>query len=110
MEITQVIDAYFEAIRAGDIEALMALYAQDAVFILPDGRELRGAEAIRAMHASVFSASAPSPSPGRQIVAESAAAVEIEAQLRDGSVKRTTNHYSLDEHGKIARLSVYTKT
>ena len=109
MKIEQVIDGYFAAIRGRDIEALMALYAPDATFILPDGQKFHGADAIRTMHLGVFAASAPIPSPGQKIVAATAAAVEIEARLPDGSVRQTTNHYTLDGNGKIARLSVYMK-
>jgi hypothetical protein len=110
MDLDEVIDRYFAAIRAKDIEGLMALYANDATFSLPDGRQFAGADAIRGMHLTVFSAGAPQPSPGRTIIAPSAAAVEIEARLLDGSVRHTTNHYYLNGAGRIERLSVYVKT
>lgn len=109
MEINRVVDAYFAAIRAKDIESLMALYAQNATFILPDGREFSGVDAIRAMHTAVFAAAAFSPTPTRRIVADNAAAIEIEGQLPDGAVMCTTNHYSIDKNAKIERLSVYIK-
>jgi hypothetical protein len=109
MNIETVIDSYFAAMRTRDIDAGKALYAEDAVFCLPDGREFAGAEAIGAMHAHVFTAGAPVPFPGLRIVAEHAAAVEIEARLPDGSVRHTTNHYTLNEAGKISRLNVYIK-
>lgn len=109
MELERVIDSYFAAIRAKDIDALTDLYADDATFILPDGREFAGIDAIRAMHLGVFSASAPMPSPGARIMSRSAAAVEIDARLPDGTVRQTTNHYFLDEAGKIERLNVYMK-
>ena len=110
MDVSKVMEGYFAAIRAKDIEGLMALYAKDATFILPDGRQFAGTDAIRATHLSVFAASAPQPSPGRTIIAQSAGAVEIEARLPDGSVRHTTNHYYLNGDGKIERLSVYIKT
>lgn len=110
MDVRKVIDRYFAAIRAKNIDGLTALYAADATFSLPDGRRFAGTEAIRTMHAGVFSAAAPVPSPGRVIMAQSAAAVEIEARLPDGSVRHTTNHFYLDAEGKIERLSVYIKT
>ena len=110
MDLGKVIDGYFAAIRAKDIEGLMALYADNATFILPDGRQFSGKDAIRAMHLHVFSASAPQPLPGARIIGQSAAAVEIEARLPDGTVRHTTNHYYFDTEGEIARLSVYIKT
>lgn len=109
MELEAVIESYFAGIRAKDIDALTDLYAEDATFILPDGREFVGIDAIRAMHLGVFSAGSPMPSPGARIMSHSSAAVEIEARLPDGTVRQTTNHYFLDEAGKIERLNVYMK-
>jgi hypothetical protein len=31
------------------------------------------------------------------------------ARLPDGSVRHTTNHFTLDDGGKVVRLSVYMK-
>lgn len=105
----EVIEAYFAAMRSRDIDALSGLYAEDARFILPDGREHAGRAAICAMHGHVFSVGAPVPTPGARIVTPTAAAVEIEARLPDGSVRHTTNHFYLDAAGRIARLNVYMK-
>jgi uncharacterized protein (TIGR02246 family) len=110
VDLEEVVDSYFAAIRARDIDALMSLYADDATFILPDGREFVGTAAIRAMHLGVFTAGAPVPTPGLRILAGAAAAVEIETRIADGSLRRTTNHYSLNDAGKIERLNVYVKT
>jgi ketosteroid isomerase-like protein len=110
MNLSKAIDDYFAAIRARDIERLMALYAENATFSLPDGRQFAGIDAIRAMHLNVFSAGAPLPFPGAMILAQSAAAVEIEARLPDGSGRHTTNHFYLNADGRIERLSVYVKT
>jgi uncharacterized protein (TIGR02246 family) len=109
MQIEDVIERYFSAMRARDVDAAKSLYADDAVFCLPDGREFAGAEAIGAMHAHVFAAGAPVPTPGVRIVTERAAAVEIEARLPDGSARHTTNHFTLDAAGRIVRLNVYVK-
>lgn len=110
MNLDEVIDSYFAAIRAKDIESLMALYGENAIFSLPNGREYIGKDSIRAMQLSVFAASAPQPSLGRMIIAQSAAAVEVEARLPDGSVRHTTNHYYLNKAGEVERLTVYVKT
>ena len=109
MNPTQAIDGYFAAIRAKDVDALMALYADDPVFILPDGRTFEGKDAIRAMHEHVIGAGSPFPTPGTRIVALPHVTVEIEAALPDGSVRRTANHYTLSDDGLIERLSVYVK-
>jgi hypothetical protein len=61
------------------------------------------------MHQGVFAAGAPVPTPGPRVVGERAAAVEIAAQLPDGTVRRTANFFHLDEAGRIQRLSVYMR-
>lgn len=104
---TAVADRYFACIEARDIEGLLALYADDATFTLPDGREHSGAQAIRTMHLGVFAAGSPTPAPGARVVGERSVAVEIVAHLPDGSARRTANFFHLDDAGKIRRLSVY---
>lgn len=109
MDIGQVIEGYFAAMRAKDSAPLRELYAEDATFILPDGREFTGREAICAMHDGVFAAAAVVPTPGARILSGQAGAAEIEAQLADGSVRHTTNHFYLNSEGRIERLNVYMK-
>lgn len=110
MTAETVTERYFAAIRSRDINSLMALYADDAIFILPNGKAFTGTEAIREVHLSVFASGAPIPAPFARIVGEDAIAVEIEATLPDGTVRHTTNHYQLNSDGLIQRLSVYVKT
>ena len=109
MQARNVVDRYFTCIRGHDIDGLIALYAKDATFVLPSGRELSGLAAIREMHLGVFAASAPNPSPMATVIGEHSAAVEIEARLSDGSVRRTANFYHLNSDGHIQRLSVYMR-
>lgn len=103
------VDGYFAAVRASDIEALMALYAEDATFTLPNGKSFTGKDTIRGVHQRVFDSGSPFPSPGARFVGAEGIAVEIEAQLPDGSVRNTTNHYRFDETGKILSLGVYAR-
>lgn len=110
MNPIDVAERYFAAIRARDIDGLMALYAEEASFTLPTGTTATGKDAIRALHESVFAAGAPFPTPMAMVAGESAIAVEIEARLPDGTVRNTANFYTLDQTGRIARLSVYTRT
>jgi hypothetical protein len=105
----KAVDAYFEAIRAKDIDALMSLYAEDASFTLPNGKSFSGKAAIREVHLSVFASGSPFPTPGARFVGAEGIAVEIAAQLPDGSVRQTTNHYRFDDAGKIVSLGVYAR-
>jgi ketosteroid isomerase-like protein len=107
LDLTQLVTRYFDCIRARDIDGLIALYADDAIFVLPNGREFEGAKAIREMQLGVFAHGAPVPSPSRIISHGDGAAVEIQAKLADGSVRRTANFYQVNDAGKIQRLSVY---
>ena len=47
MDPIDVTQRYFASIRARDLDGLIGLYAEDACFTLPNGREFHGTEAIR---------------------------------------------------------------
>jgi uncharacterized protein (TIGR02246 family) len=110
MNPKDVADRYFAAIRARNIDDLISLYADDATFVLPNGKESKGVAAIRQTHQSVFDAGAPMPMPLVMIVGDAAIAVEIEAQMPDGTSRRTANFYQLNSLGRIQRLSVYMRS
>lgn len=103
------VDAYFAAIRAKDIDALMALYADDASFTLPSGKTASGRDAIRETHLAVFASGSPFPTPVARIAGSEGIAVEIEAALPDGTLRHTTNLYRFDEAGRIRSLGVYMR-
>jgi uncharacterized protein (TIGR02246 family) len=105
-----VAERYFAAIRARNIEDLITLYADDATFVLPNGKESKGVAAIRKTHQSVFDLGAPMPVPQAMIVGDAAVAVEIEARMPDGTSRRTANFYHLNSQGRIQRLSVYMRS
>lgn len=110
MNPKDVAERYFAAIRARNIDDLMALYADDATFVLPNGKESNGVNAIRQTHQSVFDASTPMPVPQAMIVGEAGVAVEIETRMPDGTSRRTANFYHLNSQGRIQRLSVYVRS
>ena len=110
LSIESMVECYFAAIRARDIDSLLALYAQDAAFILPNGKEFRGIAAIGEMQRAVFAGAAPIPTVVNKVFGENSAAIEIEACLADGTVRRTANFYTLSPAGRIARLSVYMRS
>ncbi len=54
---SQALDAaWAKAMKAGDLEAVVACYASDAVLWLPGGPEARGTKAIREAYAGMLSA------------------------------------------------------
>ncbi|MET0251063.1 MAG: nuclear transport factor 2 family protein [Novosphingobium sp.] len=109
MDARELADGYFTGIRSRDIAAMVGKFAPDAVMILPDGREITGADALRTFYGGLFAANPPFPTPARIIVGAGEAAVEIEAKLDDGSARRTANFFDFDGQGRIARLSIYRR-
>jgi uncharacterized protein (TIGR02246 family) len=103
----ELTDRYYAAVRARDIDAFMALFAEDAIFVRPDGIELLGAAAIRQMELGVFAASPPTPTPVATVAGENAVAVEIRVRLTDGTIYRAASFFQLNDEGRIQRLSVY---
>ena len=109
MDCTMLVDRYFANMRARDIEGLVSLFAGDATFTLPDGRELSGSAAIHEMYGKLFAAMAPSPTPLAVIAAAHGVAAEIEARLANGTIRRTANFFHFNDEGLIQRLSVYAR-
>lgn len=107
MHIEDVVDRYFECIRAQDIDSLTTLYADDATFVLPTGNHFSGVSSIREMHLAVFQTGAPCPTPLAVVLGDTAAAVEIETRLSDGTNRRTANFFQCDAAGLIKRICVY---
>jgi ketosteroid isomerase-like protein len=110
MQPSELTDLYFASVRARDIDRFISLFAQDAVMILPDGREFSGARAIREMELGVFAAGAPMPTPVAVVAGDKSVAVEVEVHLSGGAIVRAANFFRLDDEGRILRLSVYRKT
>ena len=109
MTPTELVDRYFECMRSRDLEGLAALFAQDAVAVLPDGKEVAGLASIRGMYQHIFGAGAPSPTPQATIVGPPSAPPEIEARLGDGPRRRPGNFFHLNADGRIGRLSIYKR-
>jgi ketosteroid isomerase-like protein len=109
MSPTDLADRYFANVRARDIDAWLALFAEDATYVLPDGRRFCGLAAIREFQLGVFTAGAPFPTAGAKVVGETSIAVEIEARLPDGTVRQTANFFHLNAAGQIQRLSIYRR-
>jgi SnoaL-like domain len=101
---------YFTAMRAADKAAVLALFAEDAVAILPDGNSREGKAALDAMFSGIFSQSRPNPSPGPITGAGDYWAVEVETALPDGRTRNTANFFHLDGAGLIARMHSYSRS
>ena len=109
MTPAELAQRYFACVRAADIDGFVALFAEDAVMVMPNGRECVGAAQIRENQTAVFAHGAPQPTPLAIIASEHAVAAEVRADLPDGTARYTANIYHLGPDGRIQRLSVYMR-
>lgn len=101
--------AYYRTVNSADIEALLKLFADDAVFKLPDGRRVEGIDAIRAMYVGVFAHGGPQPRPVRIVPGTDAVAAEVEVHLADGSVLNMASFFEVDGEGRFTSVGVYRR-
>jgi ketosteroid isomerase-like protein len=105
----QVAETYFASVRARDADGLGALFAEDGVLVLPDGRELVGPQAIAGLYRGMFASAPPTPRPFAFVEAGLECAVELEARFDDGRVTRACDLFRLQEDGLIRRLDIYAR-
>jgi hypothetical protein len=110
LDAPSLVERYFAHMRARELDDLAALFAEDAVITLPDGRDVAGLAAIRGMYQHIWTSGAPSPTPLATIAGPNGAATEIEAKLPDGSSRRTANFFHIGTDGRITRLSIYRRS
>jgi hypothetical protein len=103
------VERYLQCIRARDLEGIVALFADDASCVMPNGQSFAGHAAVRQWFANVFAAQALDPQVLGVIAGPTSIAVEIENVLPDGSVRNTANFYFLTSAGKIERLHTYRR-
>jgi hypothetical protein len=101
---------YFKAMREQDLPTLRSLFAADAVLSVPDGRSFQGIEAICGWFAQLFASVSPSPTCVSELATPRAIAVEIEAALPNGTVRRTANFFDVDERGLVKGLRAYARS
>jgi hypothetical protein len=99
---------YFPAMRGADLDAVLALFAEDAAVILPDGAERVGKAALAEMFSGIF-ANGPQPGPGPITGAGDYWAVEVETKLLDGRTRNTANFFRLNDMGLIVRMHSYRR-
>ncbi|MCE2483683.1 MAG: nuclear transport factor 2 family protein [Alphaproteobacteria bacterium] len=105
--------AYTRAVRAGDLEALRGLFADDAEMVcrplddwLPTGR-MTGADNIVAFYGKLLKAwGGADPHPGEMMVVGNRVAVEIEAHHAE-FIDEVADFFTIED-GKITRIAVYS--
>lgn len=109
----EVVVAYTNAVRGGDLEALRALFADDAEMVcrpvddwLPTGRMI-GADNIVEFYSKLLDAwGGADPHPGEMMVIGNRVAVEIHAHHAD-FIDEVADFFTI-ENGKIQRIAVYS--
>ena len=107
---------YFERVNAGDIEGILALFADDAQLISPlTGEEgIRGTAALRAFYQNLFSTFFELHATPTDIIIEGnklVAPLHVEAKTQDGTLIATNNlNLWTFEHGKFKVMRIYMDT
>lgn len=101
--------SYYRHINAQDMEKVLGLFSANVVFNLPDGSEVAGRDALRAMYENVFSRGGPQPQPVRIIATENDVAAELEVTLADGGVLRMASFFTMNDAGVFDAVAVYRR-
>ena len=102
----QVLDRYFAAVSSKSIDAVLAVFDQDAVIVTAGG-EYRGHEAIAAFYRNgIFQCKQFQPEPGPRYVWKNQIAVEIGLDC-DGKIMRVGDFFTV-QSGKLTRMVVYS--
>ena len=100
-------DRYFAAMRAQDLDAFLALFADAATIVWPDGRAVTGTAAIRAAYERLFAHPSNNPAPGPLMSGAQCCATEVHSRLPDGSERRTINVFEFGGDGLVTRMASY---
>ena len=103
----EIVAAYFDGVKAGDADAVAALFAPDAQLINAAGI-LKGADAIRRMYQNGLTPGAMTPSPHPPVVHGEHVAVEIDLNANGASLK--LGDFFTIRDGKIHSLTIYSLT
>jgi hypothetical protein len=103
----EISDRYFAAMRAQDLEALLALFAADGEIVWPNGTRLVGQDAIRQAYAGMFQRPGNNPAPGPLMIGPGCFSTEVLSRLPDGSERRTINVFTFGDDGLVTRMDSY---
>jgi aldehyde dehydrogenase (NAD+) len=105
MKSTDVIGAYFDAVRTKDVAALHDLFTADAELVTGAGT-FSGPEAIAGFYRDLaFTVDDLWPEPGPLLIDDDRVAVEIRLRM-NGSVSLVGDFFTLAD-GRISRLVIY---
>ena len=107
----QIVDRYLAAINAGDMDAAMELYAEDASVEDPAGTEPKRGDAILQFYTSAFAGGAKVELTGPVRLSAKAAAFPFRAEItRTGGpvvIVEVIDIFEFDSAGKVSRMTAY---
>jgi len=104
-------ERYVGFVNAGHYDQLASLFAPDASFLGPGGREFRGQEEIAAFYGTFLPTITPRIRLASLVEAGPHCVYELEAQVAGQTqyVLSAIDHVTLDDDGLATRFAVYTK-
>jgi steroid delta-isomerase len=108
---------YFERVTKGDVDGILALFADDAQLINPmTGEEgITGKDALRAFYQNLVNSLVDYHAGPTDIIIEGSklvAPLHLEGKTKDGNpiVMNNLNFWTFDENGKFTVLRIYMDT
>lgn len=100
-----------ELVNGRDLDALVELFATDAVVLAPTGDQCDGREAIRAFYRDTVFANGAGVRPTRHHDAGTTCVMELDAVIEGltGPAPQLVDVFTIDDDGRIARLAVYVR-
>lgn len=106
-DFEKLLKTYIECVNRQDADGVAALYADDGLLILPDGRQLRGSAVIRDFYREICRETAPAPSLVNFFASGNQCAAELLVSLPNGSKQPAADLFTVDDNGQIIRLRIY---
>ena len=101
--------SYYRHVNAKDIDGVLSVLSENAVFNLPDGREVTGKHALRNMYTHVFAQGGPQPVPVKIVATDTDAAAQIEVTLADGTKLYMASFFAMGSGNTFDLVSVYQR-
>jgi ketosteroid isomerase-like protein len=109
--LRHIADRYVEVVNRGEYHRLAELFAEDALFLGPGGREARGRAEIDAFYGAFLPTVSPTVRIAEYVEHDHHSVWELEARLGDDAEFQLAaiDHATVDADGLIARFAVFTK-
>lgn len=102
---------YVKVISAGNYEAVGGLFADDAIYMGPDGKTRHGSKEIGEFYKKFLSAYKPQIRAASFIQQDNDCMMELENKSKKSGeyVLTAIDHFTIDSQGKVAKFVVYLR-